>query len=181
MSDATVVLQDAHPTRRGRAVRKWAVFVVFALVAVLLDAWTKRLAEAHLQPGVTQEALGGALKLTLGHNRGIAFGLHLGQASRIVFTVVALAILPIVALLYGATPMSMRLRRFALPLMFAGALGNVIDRLANPRGVVDFIGPYDLGFMIWPVFNLADIYVVVGTICFALSVGSHDRGTRRDP
>jgi signal peptidase II len=127
---------------------------------------------------VTLEALGGVLRLTLGHNRGIAFGLHLGEASRIVFTIVALAILPVVAILYAVTPSTARIRRWALPLMFAGALGNVFDRLTNPRGVVDFLGPYDLGFMVWPVFNLADVWVVVGTLAFALSVGTSDRSAR---
>jgi signal peptidase II len=155
--------------------RKWTLFAVVVVIAVGIDAWTKRLAETHLQPGVTQEALGGLVRLTLGHNRGIAFGLHLGEASRVVFTAVALAILPVVAFLYGTTPARLRLRRFALPLMFAGALGNVIDRLTNPRGVVDFLGPYDLGFMTWPVFNLADVFVVVGTLAFAMSVGTIER------
>jgi signal peptidase II len=161
--------------------RKWMPFVVVVVVAVGLDFWTKRLAEAHLQPGVTQEALGGVLRLTLGHNRGIAFGLHLGEASRGVFTAVALAILPVVAVLYATTPVTLRLRRLALPLMFAGALGNVVDRLTNPRGVVDFLGPYDLGFMSWPVFNVADICVVLGTLAFALSVGGGDRRSRAEP
>lgn len=155
--------------------RRWMFFAAVVAVAVGVDAWTKHLAETHLQPGVTREALGGVLQLTLGHNRGIAFGLHLGEASRIVFTAVALVILPVVAYLYGTTPARMRLRRWALPLMFSGALGNVIDRLTNPRGVVDFLGPYDLGFMTWPVFNVADICVVAGTIAFALSVGRSDR------
>jgi signal peptidase II len=63
--------------------------------------------------------------------------------------------------------------------MFAGALGNVVDRLTNPRGVVDFLGPYDLGFMRWPVFNVADICVVLGTLAFALSVGVGERKVRQ--
>jgi hypothetical protein len=50
--------------------------------------------------------------------------------------------------------------------------------LTNPRGVVDFLGPYDLGFMVWPVFNLADVWVVIGTLAFALSVGTSDRSAR---
>ena len=158
--------------------RKWLFFALVAGIAAALDAWTKDLAETHLQLGVTREELGGLLQLTLGYNRGIAFGLHLGEASRLVFTAVALGILPVVAYLYAQTPWSTRLRRWALPLMFAGALGNVVDRLTNPRGVVDFLGPYDLGFMRWPVFNVADICVVVGTLAFALSVGLGERQAR---
>jgi lipoprotein signal peptidase len=52
--------------------------------------------------------------------------------------------------------------------MFAGATGNLIDRAFSARGVVDFIGPYDLKFMRWPVFNFADVWVVAGTFAFAI-------------
>ena len=51
-------------------------------------------------------------------------------------------------------------------LILAGAVGNVIDRLA--RGyVVDF---FEFTFITWPVFNMADIYVVLGTIAMAIIV-----------
>ena len=60
-------------------------------------------------------------------------------------------------------------RRFAvlllvLVLVLSGAIGNIIDRLF--RGyVVDF---FEFTFFEWPVFNVADIYVVVGVILLAL-------------
>ena len=51
----------------------------------------------------------------------------------------------------------------ALLLVLSGAIGNVIDRAI--RGyVVDFL---EVTFIRWPVFNLADIYVVIGA-CFIL-------------
>jgi signal peptidase II len=136
----------------------------------VLDAVTKRLALAMLEPGVTQRALGGLLQLTLGFNPGIAFGLHLGGASRVVFTVLALAVLAAVIALYHATPLSKPGRCVAIALMCAGAAGNLADRMRNPNGVVDFLGPYDLGFMRWPIFNLADCWVVIGTLGLALSL-----------
>lgn len=52
--------------------------------------------------------------------------------------------------------------QFGLGLVSGGALGNLVDRLWH-GGVVDFI---DLGF--WPVFNLADSAIVVGTAWLAL-------------
>jgi signal peptidase II len=151
--------------------RKWWVFFSVALVAVSVDALAKRWAATTLPPGATMHPWGQWLPLTLGYNRGIAFGLNVGGASRIVFAIVAVAVLPVVVLLYRATPAAERLRQVALSLMFAGALGNLIDRVGSTRGVVDFIGPYDLGFMKWPVFNVADMCVVVGTLAFALTVG----------
>ncbi len=50
--------------------------------------------------------------------------------------------------------------RCALVMIVSGAVGNIIDRIF--RGyVVDF---FDFAFMDWYVFNVADIYVVLGVI-----------------
>jgi signal peptidase II len=132
----------------------------------------------HLQPGVTTHPLRGLIPLTLSFNRGIAFGLHLGAASRVIFTVVGILVLGAVGMLYHATPAERRVRLVALAMMCAGAVGNLVDRIAYPMGVVDFLGPVDLRFMEWPIFNLADCYVTVGTIALALALAS-DRGRHR--
>ena len=53
--------------------------------------------------------------------------------------------------------------RCAMVLVLAGAVGNMLDRVF--RGyVVDF---FEFTFFSWPVFNVADIYVVVGVIVLA--------------
>ena len=148
--------------------RKWTVFAILVAVAVACDLWTKRWAAASLPPGTTVHPWGDWLPLTLGYNRGIAFGLHIGGASRVVFTLISILVLPVVGLLHRATQPGERLRTLGLALMFSGATGNLIDRAFSARGVVDFIGPYDLGFMRWPVFNFADVWVVVGTFVFAI-------------
>ena len=57
----------------------------------------------------------------------------------------------------------------ALSLVFSGALGNLIDRVRWNRGVVDFIGPINLGFMDWPIFNVADMAISCGAVALALS------------
>jgi signal peptidase II len=150
--------------------RRWIEFGVLVGIGVALDALTKYWALARLEPGFTVHALGGALPLTLSFNPGIAFGLHLGAASRYVFTALTVVVLGAAVLLYGATPLHRRSQRAALCLMCAGAIGNLLDRVARSRGVVDFIGPYDLRFMVWPIFNVADCWVVVGTAWLALAL-----------
>jgi signal peptidase II len=150
--------------------RNWRFFILVVAVAVAADAVTKAWALRALQRGVTEPALGGWLPLTLSFNRGIAFGLSVGPASRAVFTVLTVVVLGVAMALYAATPEARRIQRLALCLMCAGAIGNLVDRVFRPRGVVDFIGPYDLGFMSWPIFNVADCYVVVGTLGFAAAL-----------
>jgi signal peptidase II len=62
-----------------------------------------------------------------------------------------------------------RFRLFALSLVLAGAFGNLIDRVRWDRGVVDFIGPINLGFMDWPIFNVADMAISCGAVALAIS------------
>jgi signal peptidase II len=156
---------------------KWGLLAGIVVLGVALDVLTKRWAMAHLQPGLVTYPLGHVLPLTLSFNRGIAFGLHLGSASRVIFTSVGILVLGAVGMLYHATPAERRVRLVALAMMCAGAVGNLVDRIAYPTGVVDFLGPVNLGFMEWPIFNLADCYVTVGTLALALALAS-DRGKR---
>jgi signal peptidase II len=94
--------------------------------------------------------------------------------------VVGIVVLAAVAFLYHATAARHRMRLVALSLMCAGAVGNLLDRIVYPRGVVDFLGPFDLGFMEWPIFNFADIYVTVGTLALALAIAAA-RGRHHAP
>jgi signal peptidase II len=149
---------------------RWLLFTVVVALGVALDGASKEWALRALVPGRTQSSLGGLVPLTLSFNRGVAFGLHVGPASRSVFTVVAVAVLAAAISVYRTTPLPRRLRRLALALMCAGALGNLVDRVVRAQGVVDFIGPYDLRFMVWPIFNLADVFVVLGTLGFAATL-----------
>ena len=51
--------------------------------------------------------------------------------------------------------------------LLGGTIGNMIDRFFRMEGVVDFI---ELGFMDFPIFNLADSFLVVGTILLMISI-----------
>ena len=67
------------------------------------------------------------------------------------------------------------LRLSALTLVIAGALGNLIDRVRWDKGVVDFIGPIDLGFTHWPIFNVADMAISCGAVLLAVSFWQEER------
>ena len=134
--------------------------VVTVSLIVLADILTKWWALAELVPGYTRHILG--VPITLAFNTGAAFSLSVGAWSRwvfLAFTVVALV--AIVRLFREAAPGDW-LRHNALALVLAGALGNMIDRVRWARGVVDFIGPVDLGFTDFPIFNIADSSITVG-------------------
>ena len=65
-------------------------------------------------------------------------------------------------------------RLAALALVFAGAAGNLVDRVRSARGVVDFL---DFTFGTWhfPTFNVADSAVTCGAILLAFSLWMEGR------
>ena len=151
-------------TRRRREA---GIFWSVGLTVVILDAATKLLAVAFLSPQRMQHpVMGDALRWTLVYNPGAAFGLHLGVHSRWIFTLLTLGALGILWRLYAHSHGGERLRALAIALVSGGAVGNLVDRLRSPLGVVDFIDA-GIGDARWPTFNVADMAVTVGALLLA--------------
>ncbi len=137
------------------------------LTLLLLDLISKRVAVATLPPnGMPHVVLGDALRFSLVYNPGAAFGLYLGGYSRWIFMGLTIGALAILWRLYQQASSDDLWRVLAIALVSAGALGNLIDRIASERGVVDFI---DVGWGLhrWPTFNVADMAVSGGAFLLA--------------
>ncbi len=157
---------------------KSVVFATIIPLVLLLDFITKRWALTALDGGNRLEILGGFVPLSLAYYRGAAFGISVGDDSRWFFipiTILALTLL--LVLLKQAGPRDW-LRLGSISMVVAGALGNLYDRLRWNRGVVDFIGPIDLGFMDWPIFNVADMSITCGAVLLAISFWGEERRER---
>ena len=156
---------------RSRAPLFWAVI----LVVVALDGLTKYIAVRELIPErIPNEVFGDVLRFTLVYNPGAAFGLNVGEHSRLVFILLTLGALVILGRLYVQTRPGDVPRLVALGLVCAGAVGNLIDRLRSSRGVVDFID-VGVGAWRWPTFNVADIAVSTGAFLLAWVLWGEDR------
>jgi len=151
-------------------------FAPILLLVVAIDVVTKRIAVASFgdQMRVPHDVLGDWLRLTLVYNPGAAFGLHVGEYSRAVFMALTIGALVILGRLLLMTREGDATRVTALSLVCGGALGNLIDRVASKRGVIDFI---DVGVRDarWPTFNVADMAVSVGAFLLAIVLWSEDR------
>ena len=133
---------------------------LFATLA--LDLITKSIAVATLVFwDAPRPVVGDVLRFALAYNPGVAFGWHVGEASRVVFSVLASVVLFALYRLYRATAAGDTPRALALGLLCGGALGNLLDRLRSARGVVDFID-IGIGDARWWTFNLADVGVAIG-------------------
>lgn len=130
------------------------VELLFAAGLVLaLDQASKRLVVARLGPD-RRSSLGSRLRLRpiTNENAGLGFG----RDRRLLVSLWVLAALGTILLIYFAPAFQRQLARLGLGAALGGATGNLLDRF-RLGGVVDFV---DLG--VWPVFNLADVGIVLG-------------------
>jgi signal peptidase II len=156
---------------RSKASLFWPIIGVITVV----DVVTKAMAERMLLPrGIPNEVFGNTVRLTLVYNPGAAFGFNLGPYSRWIFTVLTIVALVVLWRLYRSTSRHDAPRAIALGLVCAGAVGNLIDRLRSPFGVVDFLD-IGIGDVRWPTFNVADMAVSVGAALLAWVLWQEDR------
>ena len=151
----------------------WTIFTP----VLLLDVVTKVMAVRLLVPQrLPHDVVGDAVRLTLVYNPGAAFGLHVGPYSRWIFMALTIGALGILSRLYQSTRPGDYWRTLALALVCSGAVGNLIDRIRSPWGVVDFI---DVGWgdARWPTFNVADIAVSTGAFLLAWVLWGEERAS----
>ncbi len=123
-------------------------------VVVAIDQGTKALARAGLERG-EEDPIFPALKLVNVRNTGVAFGfLSDGGALVAGVTAVAMAALLVFFVLHRKRPLAW----LPVGLLLGGAVGNLIDRLAE-GAVTDF-----LKLPKWPAFNVADIAITFGVL-----------------
>lgn len=130
------------------------LLAVALIVVVALDQSAKALIRASLKPAEPVVLIKRLLYLTHVRNTGAAFGLMPGQRPLFILTS-ALVLLGIGLYWWRARPTSLVLA-LSLGLVAGGAVGNLIDRAVFGR-VTDFID-----IRILPVFNIADMAIVVG-------------------
>jgi signal peptidase II len=151
------------------------LLMLFTLAMVGCDHATKVVAEATLGHRRVLPIVPGVLDLRYAENRDTAFSLtrlvHVpGKAPLLA----ALALLGLAAVLFmwWRRRHSGAVEQAAYALLVAGALGNAIDRVA--RGyVIDFIEIHR-----WPIFNVADVAIVVGAVLLGMVALRRPRAQR---
>ena len=160
--------------------RKLTILGAGLPLVLVADILTKRWALDALAGAPRPDFMGGRVPLTLAFNRGAAFGISVGNDPRWFFIPLTLVALILMIALLVKTPGQDRMRILSLSLVVSGAVGNLIDRVRWDRGVVDFIGPVDLGFMYWPIFNVADMAISCGAVLLAVSFWQEERALKRE-
>lgn len=150
------------------------IYIIIAMAVLAADIISKIAAKVNLAVIDTIPVIRNVFHLTYVENRGMAFGMLSG--GRIILVLMSVLIMAGLVLLIVKTDAAGRTRwlKGGTALIFGGAVGNLIERIANGY-VVDFL---DFRIISFPVFNIADIAVCVGAamlmIHFFISGGDEE-------
>jgi signal peptidase II len=173
----------SKPGGKNLMATRW--FVLLSLILAGTDQVTKAICISQLIPNARYEIVPDFFRLTLNFNKGIAWGM-LPEWSEY-FTYFAIIMVLVILMIMRKLDKDEVWLKIALAFQMAGAMGNMTDRLTRHQ-VTDFLDvtlfphttlhhswnllglfhgqinlPYD-----WPIFNLADSFVVVGTSVLVL-------------
>lgn len=142
--------------------RLYIRLLITAGIVVAVDQVTKSLALSRLDEPV--DVISGVLTFRLTYNSGGAFGLLQGLPAFFLIATLIAAVL----IIFWVRHIEESSWIIPLGLVLGGGLGNVSDRVFRDTGgrVVDFID-----FQVWPVFNVADMCIVIG-VGLVLLLGS---------
>lgn len=143
-----------------------ALFFAVALSILVVDQLSKVLAVARLEDADPIVIIEGFFSLNFVRNPGAAFSF--AEGFTFVIALIALAVCGYLIKLSGQV--SNLPWTIALSLVFAGAMGNLLDRIFREPGVlrghvVDFL---QFTFIDFPIFNVADISITFGAIFIVL-------------
>jgi signal peptidase II len=133
------------------------LYLAIALVAITIDQFAKNLASATLELGTSYPVIGDLLSWRLLYNDSAAFGLGFGYTWILALTSSVAAI----ATIWFSRRLTSVSWSIMIGIFLGGVVGNLIDRLTREPSfgnghVVDYI-QIPLNF---PIFNLADIFIV---------------------
>ena len=157
--DNPVDIESAETETKSASSRERWILIIVAALIILLDQGSKTIVRSTLELYTYFAPIPGLenfFRITHITNTGVAFGLF--PDGNLLFTLVALIVSTAIIIYNFRLETGHRMLRLALGLQLGGALGNLIDRLQ--RGfVTDF-----MDFGPWPVWNIADLAVVSGTV-----------------
>lgn len=137
-----------------------ATIIYISILLLLMDQISKILVIKFLDINSNIELIKNFFYLTYTHNTGAAFSILTGQ--RLLLILIAVIILTLIFNYVRKNKVEGKVEKIAFSLIIGGSLGNLIDRIV--RGfVVDFLDFKIFGYN-FPIFNLADTFIVIGVL-----------------
>lgn len=154
---------------------RYRVLASVTIFIVVLDQLTKVYIEKNFALHESIRVIPNFFNITSVRNQGAAFGFLADSSFREPFFI-SISIIAGLAILWYIHHLETDQKQFILPLtlIFAGAMGNLIDRIRLGE-VIDFIDVHWFGHH-WPAFNVADSAISVGVGLLFFFMWLHEKG-----
>jgi signal peptidase II len=183
--------------------RKWLVFAIVAILSIVADQATKVWARHDLPvyghgsdngtcvvpedlgvvpalcAGKTEDVISGFWQWRLSMNHGSAFGLFANSpgAARILLSIVGIGAVIGMFMMMRKARKDQKILHWGLALVAGGAIGNLIDRTYFGY-VTDFV-LWHYQTHEWPVFNVADVVLVIGVVLLFMDSSREGKRDKR--
>jgi len=164
---------------------KLSILLLVGSLVLILDQASKIWIDHALAPSQSISVIPGYFELVHYRNPGAAFGMFAAWSSpwrEVFFYCVSAMALAFLAYYFSKTPAAHKAVLVSLSMIFAGAVGNLVDRIFRGN-VVDFLlfhwrdqaarfsllGKSYRMELVWPAFNVADMAISVGVAILILA------------
>ena len=137
-------------------------YPVLIILLVVLDLFSKDYAANNFLVAQSYTTFIPFIDFLLIYNSGIAFGIFDGYGNLASNLLLVITIFILIYLIRLLVKEKVQIAKFALSLITAGALGNIIDRFIDGK-VTDFLH-LEFGSYSFFIFNLADAFITLGAI-----------------
>jgi signal peptidase II len=156
---------------------KYKILSFVSIVVLLLDQATKVFIDRTMEIHSSITVVKNFFNITYIRNKGAAFGFLAETSFRLPFFIfISIAAVIVIIGIFRKLRPEQKLTAVALALIFAGALGNLADRIRLGE-VIDFIYVHWYDHY-WPAFNVADSAICVGVFLLALDMLQDERSRK---
>jgi signal peptidase II len=157
---------------------KYLILSIISVVVIFLDQATKLFIDRTMDLHSSITVLENFFNITYIRNKGAAFGFLAESSFRLPFFILISIIAGVVIIgIFRKLRPEQKLTAVSLSLIFAGALGNLIDRIRLGE-VIDFLDAHWYEHH-WPSFNVADSAICVGVFLLALDMLREERQRKK--
>ena len=142
------------------------MIIILSIIFIIIDQLFKIIVVNNLTNNKSIEVIKSFFYLTYTNNKGAAFSILTGR--RILLILVALIVIGVLIYYVRKNKIEGKVNKIALSLVIGGSIGNLIDRILR-GAVIDFIDVKIFGYN-FPIFNLADTFIVIGVFLLIIEM-----------
>lgn len=143
---------------------------VFSFIVILVDQLSKIVISSKVALGSSFPIVKGFWYITNVHNTGAAFSIL--EGNKLLFIAVGIIAITLIILYYNSIQDKIEYDVIVHSLLIGGIIGNMLDRIIHGY-VIDFLSFNIFGYN-FPVFNLADSFIVIAIILLIARVIKED-------